>query len=50
MVAPHYEKVLRVLDLVAHEEADRLQAALAPVHVVPGTTPERPKQNGRNKK
>lgn len=35
VVAPEQKKVVGVLDLVAHEQADCLQAPLAPVHVVP---------------
>ena len=37
VVPPHDEKVLWVLDLVTHEEADRFKAAFSAVHVVPGT-------------
>ena len=34
MVAPEEEEVLRVLDLVGEQQADRLQRLLPPVHVV----------------
>ena len=34
MVAPEEEEVLWVLDLVGEQQADGLQALLAPVHVV----------------
>ena len=34
VVAPEEEEVLRVLDLVGEQQADRLQRLLPPVHVV----------------
>lgn len=34
VVAPQQKEVVGVLDLVAHKKTDRLQAPLAPVHVV----------------
>lgn len=34
MVSPQQEKVLRILYLIGQQQADRLQAVLAPVHIV----------------